>query len=127
MRMLETEVLLLISIRRPEFECSGPQWGPEFECSGPQLEGPEFECSGPQLEGPEFEYSELSLKERLKHTDGVGECNIALKKPRNIDDLRVKTTQAFRQIIPLMLQRTWAELHHRYELCRVRNGDHVEL
>ncbi|KAJ4449131.1 hypothetical protein ANN_00526 [Periplaneta americana] len=23
---------------------------------------PEFECSGPQLEGPEFEYSELSLK-----------------------------------------------------------------
>ncbi|KAJ4443007.1 hypothetical protein ANN_04656 [Periplaneta americana] len=40
-----------VSIRRPEFECSGPQ-----------LEGPEFECSGPQLEGPEFEYSELSLK-----------------------------------------------------------------
>ncbi|KAJ4427934.1 hypothetical protein ANN_23944 [Periplaneta americana] len=35
---------------------------PEFECSGPQLEEPEFECSGPQLEGPEFEYSELSLK-----------------------------------------------------------------
>ncbi|KAJ4432277.1 hypothetical protein ANN_20895 [Periplaneta americana] len=34
----------------------------EFECSGPQLEGPEFECSGPQLEGPEFEYSGLSLK-----------------------------------------------------------------
>ncbi|KAJ4434520.1 hypothetical protein ANN_23082 [Periplaneta americana] len=51
------------SIRRPEFECSGPQLeGPEFECSGPQLEGPEFECSGPQLEGPEFEYSGLSLK-----------------------------------------------------------------
>ncbi|KAJ4436467.1 hypothetical protein ANN_16498, partial [Periplaneta americana] len=41
-----------VSIRRPEFECSGPQ-----------LEGPEFECSGPQLEGPEFEYSELSLKD----------------------------------------------------------------
>ncbi|KAJ4438364.1 hypothetical protein ANN_14306 [Periplaneta americana] len=40
--------------------------GPEFECSGPQLEGPEFECSGPQLEGPEFEYSELSLKENYK-------------------------------------------------------------
>ncbi|KAJ4435653.1 hypothetical protein ANN_18269 [Periplaneta americana] len=37
-----------VSIRRPEFECSGPQ-----------LEGPEFECSGPQLE---FEYSGLSLK-----------------------------------------------------------------
>ncbi|KAJ4450283.1 hypothetical protein ANN_01703 [Periplaneta americana] len=40
-----------VSIRRPEFECSGPQ-----------VEGPEFECSGPQLEGPEFEYSGLSLK-----------------------------------------------------------------
>ncbi|KAJ4443972.1 hypothetical protein ANN_05761 [Periplaneta americana] len=40
-----------VSIRRPEFECSGPQ-----------LEGPEFECRGPQLEGPEFEYSGLSLK-----------------------------------------------------------------
>ncbi|KAJ4438892.1 hypothetical protein ANN_14846 [Periplaneta americana] len=40
------------------------------------------------------------------------------KKPRNNDDLRVKITQAFQQITPLMLQRTWAELHHRYELCR---------
>ncbi|KAJ4432423.1 hypothetical protein ANN_21042 [Periplaneta americana] len=39
---------------------------PEFECSGPQLEGPEFECSEPQLERPEFEYSELSLKEEEK-------------------------------------------------------------
>ncbi|KAJ4427781.1 hypothetical protein ANN_25434 [Periplaneta americana] len=45
-------VRICVSIRRPEFECSGPQ-----------LEGPEFECSGPQLEGPEFEYSELSLKQ----------------------------------------------------------------
>ncbi|KAJ4450321.1 hypothetical protein ANN_01741, partial [Periplaneta americana] len=44
-------VRICVSIRRPEFECSGSQ-----------LEGPEFECSGPQLEGPEFEYSELSLK-----------------------------------------------------------------
>ncbi|KAJ4429534.1 hypothetical protein ANN_21703 [Periplaneta americana] len=44
-------VRICVSLRRPEFECSGPQ-----------LEGPEFECSGPQLEGPEFEYSELSLK-----------------------------------------------------------------
>ncbi|KAJ4426503.1 hypothetical protein ANN_27317 [Periplaneta americana] len=44
-------VRICVSIRRPEFECSGPQ-----------LEGPEFECSGPHLEGPEFEYSELSLK-----------------------------------------------------------------
>ncbi|KAJ4445083.1 hypothetical protein ANN_06882 [Periplaneta americana] len=46
-----------VSIRRPEFECSGPQ-----------LEGPEFECSGPQLEGPEFEYSGLPLK-RLETLD----------------------------------------------------------
>ncbi|KAJ4436833.1 hypothetical protein ANN_16965 [Periplaneta americana] len=44
-------VRICVSIRRPEFECSGSQ-----------LEGPEFECSGPQLEGPESEYSELSLK-----------------------------------------------------------------
>ncbi|KAJ4444019.1 hypothetical protein ANN_05808 [Periplaneta americana] len=44
------------------------------------------------------------------------------QKPRNIDDLRVKITQAFQQITPLMLQETLAELHHRYELCRVRNG-----
>ncbi|KAJ4431169.1 hypothetical protein ANN_19766 [Periplaneta americana] len=41
------------------------------------------------------------------------------QKPRNIDDLREKITQAFPQITPLMLQRTWAELHHRYELCRI--------
>ncbi|KAJ4431955.1 hypothetical protein ANN_20564 [Periplaneta americana] len=49
------------------------------------------------------------------------------QKDRNIDDLRVKFIQAFQQITLLMLQRTWAELHHRYELCRVRNGGHVEL
>ncbi|KAJ4426136.1 hypothetical protein ANN_26945 [Periplaneta americana] len=49
------------------------------------------------------------------------------QKPRNIDDLRVKITQAFQQITSLMLRRTWAELHHRYELWRVRKGDHVEL
>ncbi|KAJ4439293.1 hypothetical protein ANN_07414 [Periplaneta americana] len=50
-------VRICVSIRRPEFECSGPQ-----------LEGPEFECSGPQLEGPEFEYSELSLKAGVRDT-----------------------------------------------------------
>ncbi|KAJ4450508.1 hypothetical protein ANN_01935 [Periplaneta americana] len=50
LKLMEEE-LTITNIRRPEFECSGPQ-----------LEGPEFECSGPQLEGPEFEYSELSLK-----------------------------------------------------------------
>ncbi|KAJ4441862.1 hypothetical protein ANN_11722 [Periplaneta americana] len=50
-RSIRVCVRICVSIRRPEFECSGPQ-----------LEGPEFECSGPQLEGPEFEYSELSLK-----------------------------------------------------------------
>ncbi|KAJ4436580.1 hypothetical protein ANN_16613 [Periplaneta americana] len=49
------------------------------------------------------------------------------QKLRNIDDPRVKITEAFQQITPLMLQRTWIELHHRYELCRVRNGSHVEL
>ncbi|KAJ4433946.1 hypothetical protein ANN_16265 [Periplaneta americana] len=66
----------LLDIRRPEFECSGPQLeGPEFECSGPQLEGPEFECSGPQLEGPEFEYSELSLEMDL---DGLKIVRVAL-------------------------------------------------
>ncbi|KAJ4433670.1 hypothetical protein ANN_15980 [Periplaneta americana] len=40
------------------------------------------------------------------------------QKSRNIDDLRVKIAQAFQQITPLMLPRTWAELHHCYELCR---------
>ncbi|KAJ4443493.1 hypothetical protein ANN_05165 [Periplaneta americana] len=39
------------------------------------------------------------------------------QKPRNIDDLKVKITQAFQQITPLMLQRTWVELHHHYEMC----------
>ncbi|KAJ4449892.1 hypothetical protein ANN_01298 [Periplaneta americana] len=48
---LECASATVVSIRRPEFECSGLQ-----------LEGPEFECRGPQLEGPEFEYSGLSLK-----------------------------------------------------------------
>ncbi|KAJ4445398.1 hypothetical protein ANN_07203 [Periplaneta americana] len=48
------------------------------------------------------------------------------QKPTNIDDLRVKITQAFQQITLLMLQRTWAELHHRYELCRQMKEDIAE-
>ncbi|KAJ4446724.1 hypothetical protein ANN_13421 [Periplaneta americana] len=51
---------------------------------------------------------------------------VFLQKPRNIDDQRVKITQAFQQITPLVLQRTWAVLDHRFEFCRVRNGGHVE-
>ncbi|PSN46561.1 hypothetical protein C0J52_19709 [Blattella germanica] len=35
----------------------------------------------------------------------------------NIDYLKLKITQAFTQITPLMLQRNWPELHHRYKLC----------
>ncbi|KAJ4441819.1 hypothetical protein ANN_11678 [Periplaneta americana] len=63
---------------------------PEFECSGPQLEGPEFECSGPQLEGPEFEYSELSL--RLRHstrhlTPIVGEDDHFFSRLFNVDGI----------------------------------------
>ncbi|KAJ4436897.1 hypothetical protein ANN_17029 [Periplaneta americana] len=47
------------------------------------------------------------------------------QKPRNIYDLRVKITQAFQQITPLMLQRTWAELHHRYELSSEEDIGHM--
>ncbi|PSN54262.1 hypothetical protein C0J52_08610 [Blattella germanica] len=63
-----------------------------------------------------------------EHKEAISEVKdlVYAQKPRNIDDLKLKTTQAFTQITPLMLQRTWAELHHRYQLCRVRNGGHVE-
>ncbi|KAJ4436807.1 hypothetical protein ANN_16939 [Periplaneta americana] len=57
---------------------------PEFECSGPQLEGPEFECSGPQLEGPEFEYSELSLKV-VVITEDVQNVHLLLEYRPHID------------------------------------------
>ncbi|KAJ4437031.1 hypothetical protein ANN_17165 [Periplaneta americana] len=66
-------VRICVSIRRSEFECSGPQ-----------LEGPEFECSGPQLEGPEFECSELSLKImvalQLSLIDSVTVSNVARRE-----------------------------------------------
>ncbi|KAJ4451107.1 hypothetical protein ANN_02547, partial [Periplaneta americana] len=58
---------------------------PEFECSGPQLEGPEFECSEPQLEGPEFEYSELSLKVcgsrycELEFVNSISDSNVRIE------------------------------------------------
>ncbi|KAJ4428044.1 hypothetical protein ANN_24058 [Periplaneta americana] len=66
-------VRICVSIRRPEFECSGPQ-----------LEGPEFECSGPQLEGPEFEYSELSLKV-VVITEDVQNVHLLLEYRPHID------------------------------------------
>ncbi|KAJ4447164.1 hypothetical protein ANN_09165 [Periplaneta americana] len=45
------------------------------------------------------------------------------EKPKNTDALRVKITQAFQQITPHMLRRTWAELRRRYELCRSINAN----
>ncbi|KAJ4452276.1 hypothetical protein ANN_03794 [Periplaneta americana] len=66
------------------------------------------------------------LESRTRLLSGFVKDILYSQKPRNID-VRIKITQAFQQITPLMLQRTWAELHHRYELCRVRNGGHVEL
>ncbi|KAJ4439303.1 hypothetical protein ANN_07425 [Periplaneta americana] len=52
-------------------------------------------------------------------TKGIVKDIVYSQKSRNIDDLRVTITQALQQITSLMLQRTWAELHHRYELCRI--------
>ncbi|KAJ4450584.1 hypothetical protein ANN_02009 [Periplaneta americana] len=66
-------VRICVSIRRPEFECSGPQ-----------LEGPEFECSGPQLEGPEFEYSELSLKVCGSRYSGTSSESLSIPQRRFI-------------------------------------------
>ncbi|KAJ4426968.1 hypothetical protein ANN_26767 [Periplaneta americana] len=65
-------VRICVSIRRPEFECSGPQ-----------LEGPEFECSAV---GGKFECSELSLKDP-KNFPGEGG-----KEPSSPDDLVGKRT-----------------------------------
>ncbi|KAJ4435607.1 hypothetical protein ANN_18223 [Periplaneta americana] len=104
-----------VSIRRPEFECSGPQ-----------LEGPEFECSGPQLEGPEFEYSELSLKssgmpsaifamekentESVPEGDridggGANECLRQYKSSQNIQR-RLQTAEASKDAKSLYSRRT---------------------
>ncbi|KAJ4446630.1 hypothetical protein ANN_13327 [Periplaneta americana] len=71
-------VRICVSIRRPEFECSGPQ-----------LEGPEFECSGPQLEGPEFEYSELSLKYEAIWSVTISQLNF--QSSASLDDREISS------------------------------------
>ncbi|KAJ4445711.1 hypothetical protein ANN_12396 [Periplaneta americana] len=70
-------VRICVSIRRPEFECSGPQ-----------LEGPEFECSGPQLEGPEFEYSELSMKSLMIAGNEFQSLGRAIVKEDEYEEVR---------------------------------------
>ncbi|KAJ4425689.1 hypothetical protein ANN_27885 [Periplaneta americana] len=97
-----------VSIRRPEFECSGPQ-----------LEGPEFECSGPQLEGPEFEYSGLSLKEELCDLDIVKDeldLEVAAKTNEILPD-RPKKARQVRSKIKVMLTVFFdvrGIVHHEY-------------
>ena len=47
--------------------------------------------------------------------------------PPNFDDLKEKICTAFQKVTPQMLYHTWDTISSRYELCRLRNGDHVEV
>lgn len=48
------------------------------------------------------------------------------QRPEDVADLRRKITAAFAEISIEMLENTWQELAVRYEMCRLRNGGHVE-
>ncbi|KAJ4432194.1 hypothetical protein ANN_20810 [Periplaneta americana] len=119
-------VRICVSIRRPEFECSGPQ-----------LEGPEFECSGPQLEGPEFEYSELSLKEPVATRSpdltmpdfflwGYLKDRVYATRPQTLDDLKHNITQEIQAIDNRVLQRVASNMERRVELCLMQDGGYFQ-
>ncbi|KAJ4448597.1 hypothetical protein ANN_10616 [Periplaneta americana] len=60
------------------------------------IRGPEFECSGPQLEGPEFECSELSLKCAVSSTQKfLVQQHITTSKHQANKQLNSKQRQLF--------------------------------
>ena len=46
--------------------------------------------------------------------------------PQNNLDLRARITAAIETVDHQMLQRTWAKIDYRFDLCRVTNGAHIE-
>ena len=49
------------------------------------------------------------------------------QRPMDFDDLKEKICTAFQKVTPRMLHHTWDAISSRYELCRLRNGGHVEV
>lgn len=46
--------------------------------------------------------------------------------PVDIEDLKLKITNAFQTVTPEMLRNVSAEFHRRILFCRERNGEHIE-
>jgi hypothetical protein len=57
---------------------------------------------------------------------GYVKSTVYAKRPQNLADLRREIAAAFQQITPEMLRATWRNMDSRFDLCRVRNGGHVE-
>ena len=46
--------------------------------------------------------------------------------PRDVDELKVRITEAVPTTDNAMLGRVWQELDYRLDVCRVTDGAHVE-
>ncbi|KAJ4434757.1 hypothetical protein ANN_23326 [Periplaneta americana] len=58
---------------------------------------------------------------------GFREEDVCAQRPRDSHDLKAKILSASEEVTPEMLDHMWEDLASRYELCRVRNGGHVEV
>ena len=63
---------------------------------------------------------------RFFFTWGYVKSTVYAQRPQNLADLRREIAAAFQQITPEMLRATWHNMDSRFDLCRVRNGGHVE-
>ena len=58
---------------------------------------------------------------------GFVKNDVYSQRPKDIDDLNEKFGAAFQEVTPPKLHHTWNAISSRYELCRLRNGGHVEV
>ena len=73
----------------------------------------------------------LQILQTSPHPDfflwGFVKNDVYSQRPMDIDDLKEKICTAFQKVTPQVLHHTWDAISSRYELCRLRNGGHVEV
>ena len=48
-------------------------------------------------------------------------------RPKTLEELRGRITNAAALVTPQMLQNTWREVEHRLDVCRATHGAHIKL
>jgi len=46
--------------------------------------------------------------------------------PKNLEELKIRITDAINAVIPHMISNIWEEIEYRIDVCRAAGGGHIE-